>query len=102
LGDVDVWQNLFQQLHGTRGWDSAVGIVTRFGLDGPGIESRWWARFFAPVQTSPGAHPAFYTKGTGSFPQVKRLGHGVDHPPTASAKVKESVELHLCSSSGPE
>jgi hypothetical protein len=22
-------------------WDSAVGIVTRYGLEGPGIESRW-------------------------------------------------------------
>jgi hypothetical protein len=25
----------------TRGQDSAVGIETRYGLDGPGIESRW-------------------------------------------------------------
>ena len=23
------------------GWDSAVGIATRYGLDGPGIECRW-------------------------------------------------------------
>ena len=29
------------------------------------------ARFSAPVQTSPGAHPAFCTMGTGSFPRVK-------------------------------
>jgi len=26
----------------------------------------------APVQTGPGAHPASYTMGTGSFPGVKR------------------------------
>ena len=26
------------------------------------------ARFFAPVQTGPGAHPASYTMDTGSFP----------------------------------
>jgi len=32
------------------------------------------ARFSAPVQTGPGAHPAFYTRGTGSFPGVKQLG----------------------------
>jgi len=25
-------------------------------------------RFSAPIQTSPGAHPAFYTTGTGVFP----------------------------------
>jgi len=30
------------------------------------------ARFFAPVQTGPGAHPASCTMGTGSFPGVKR------------------------------
>jgi hypothetical protein len=26
-----------------------------------------WARFFAAVQTGPGAHPAFYKMGTGSL-----------------------------------
>ena len=62
-------------------WDSSVGIVTRYGLDGPGIESRWGGRFFAPVQTIPGAHPASYTMGTGSFPGVKRPGRGIDHLP---------------------
>ena len=31
---------------------------------------------------------------------VKRLGHGVDHPPPSSAEVKERVELYLCSTSG--
>jgi hypothetical protein len=46
--------------------DSSVGIATRYGLDGPGIESRWGARFSAPVQTGPGAHPASCTMGTGS------------------------------------
>jgi len=24
-----------------RSWDSSVGMATRYGLDGPGIESRW-------------------------------------------------------------
>jgi len=46
-------------------------LATGYGLDGPGIESRWGARFSAPVQTGPGAHPASYTMGTGSFPGVK-------------------------------
>ena len=50
------------------GRDSSVGIATRYGLDGPGIESLWAARFSAPVQTGPGAYPASYTMGTGSFP----------------------------------
>jgi hypothetical protein len=34
-------------------------------------------RFSAPVQTSPWTHPASYTMGAGSFPEVKRLGRGV-------------------------
>jgi len=34
------------------------------------------ARFFEPVQTGPGAHPASCTMGTGSFPVVKS-GRGV-------------------------
>ena len=55
---------------------SVVGIATGYGLGGPGIESRWEARFSAPVQTGPGAHPASCTMGTGSFPGVKS-GRGV-------------------------
>ena len=47
-----------------------VGIATGYGLDGPGIESRW-QRDFPPVQTGPGAHPGSCTMGTGSFPGVK-------------------------------
>ena len=35
-----------------------------------------------------------------SFPGVKRLGRGVDHPPPSSARVKERVELYLYSPSG--
>jgi len=64
-----------------RSRNSSVGIATRYGLDGPGIESRWGARFFAPLQTGSGDHPASYTMGTGSFPGVKRPGRGVDLPP---------------------
>ena len=71
------------------GRGSSVGIATHYGLDGPGIESRWGARFSAPVQTVPGAHSAFYTIGTGSFSGVKRPRHGVDHPPPSSAEVKK-------------
>jgi hypothetical protein len=68
------------------GRDSSVGIETRYGLDGPGIESRWCggtARFSAPVQTGPGAHPASCT-----LLGVKRPVRDVNHPPTFSAEVK--------------
>jgi len=49
------------------------------------------ARFSAPVQTSPGAHPVFYAMGTGSFPGVKS-GRGVTlttHPHLAPRLKKE-------------
>jgi hypothetical protein len=46
---------------------SVLGTATGYGLDGPGIHSRWGRDFSAPVQTGPGA----CTLGTGSFPGVK-------------------------------
>jgi hypothetical protein len=55
-----------------RARDSSVDIATGYGLDGPGIESRWGARFF--VRTSTEAHPASCKMGTGSFPGVKAAG----------------------------
>ena len=74
-------------LQNTGGRDSSVGIATRYGLDGRGIESRWGARFSAPVQTGPGAHPASCTMGTGVFPGVKAAGASC-WPPTPSSVPK--------------
>jgi len=58
------------------GRDSSVGITTGYGLDVPGIKSRWGARFSSHVQTGPEAHPASCTMVTCSFPGVKS-GPGV-------------------------
>ena len=49
---------------------SSVGIATEVRAGRSGIESRW-VRDFPPVQTGPGAHPASYKMGTGSFPVVE-------------------------------
>ena len=49
------------------GRESVDGIATGYWLDGPGIESLWGARFSAPVQTGPGAHPASYIMAAGSL-----------------------------------
>ena len=76
-------------------------MAIRYGLDGPGIESRWWATFTASFQTGPETHPSPYVKGTGSFQRVKRPGRGAEHPPPSSAEVNERVELYLNSTSGP-
>jgi len=83
------------------GQGSTVGIVTCYWLDGPEIESQCGARFSAPVQTGPGAHPASCTMGTRSFPGVKQLGCGIDYPTPSGAKVKERIKLYLYSPSGP-
>jgi len=53
------------------GRDSSVGITTRYGLDGPGIESRSGTRISASVQTGSGAHPASYAM---VFPAGKAAG----------------------------
>jgi len=53
------------------------------------------ARFSAPLQTGPGAHPASYTMGNESFPGVKQPVNGIDHPPPYGVKVKERIELYL-------
>ena len=50
-----------------RGRDSSVGIA----------------------KTGPGAYPAPYTMGTGSFPGVKRPGRGVDNPPHLAPRLKK-------------
>jgi hypothetical protein len=50
------------------GQDSSVGIATRYGLEGPGIESRRGRDFPHPSRPVRG-QPASYTTGTGSFPE---------------------------------
>ena len=65
--------------------DISVGIATRYGMDGPGIESRGERDF--PHLSRP-AHPASCTMGTGSFPGVKsRPGRDTDPSPPSSAVV---------------
>ena len=58
---------------------SVVGIATGYGLDGPGSKPGG-ARFSAPVQTGPWAHPASCTMGTWSFLGAKS-GRGVTLTP---------------------
>ena len=84
--------------------DGSVGIATCYGLDGPGIESRWegGARFSTPVQTGRGAHLAPCTVDTGPFPGGKAAGaRRRSPPPSSSAVVKERVELYISYPSGP-
>jgi hypothetical protein len=74
---------------------SVLRLVTGWTVQGsnPGVRRN----FLHPVQTGYGSHSAYNTKGTRSFPGVKRSGRCVDHPPPSSAEVKERVELYLYS-----
>ena len=75
--------------------DSSVGIVTRYRLDGQGIESRWGGEIFRTRPDRPWGPPSLLYNGYRVFPGVKRPGRGVKDPPPSSAEVKEKVEIPL-------
>ena len=66
------------------GRDSSVGIATRYGLGGSGIESSRGRDFPHPSRPALGHTQSPITMGTGSFPGVKRPGCGVDQQPPYS------------------
>ena len=90
----------FRQNHqGDVGKDSSVGVVTHYGLDGPGIESLHGRDFPHPFITAPGPNSLVHSmyrvvpgdKAAGVWPW----------PAPSSSEVKESLELYLCSPFGP-
>ena len=71
-----------------------IGIATRYGLDGPGIESQLGRDFPHPsnrLRYSPSLLENGYPV---SFDGVKRPGRGVHHQPLSRAEVKERVQLY--------
>ena len=52
--DLHWQQNIFAALTKSSSWDSAVGIATCYGLDAPGIESRWGRDFPHPSRPALG------------------------------------------------
>ena len=85
-----------------KGRDSSVGIASLYGLDGPGIESRWGGRDF-PHPSRPALGPTQFPvqMGTGSFLGVMRPGRDATHPLPSKCRGHERVGLYLYSPSGP-
>ena len=71
--------------------DSSVSIATALWPGRSGDRIPLQARFSAPVQTGPGAHPASCTMGTGFFPGVKWPGRGVDNSPHLAPRLKKEL-----------
>jgi len=62
--------------------DSSVGIATGYGLDGPGIESRWGGEIFRTCPYRPWGPPSLLHDGYRAFPGVKeRSGRDADPSP---------------------
>ena len=61
------------------GRDSAVGITTSYGLDGPGIESRWGDEIFCIRTDRPWPPPSLLYDGHRVFPGIMRPGREHSH-----------------------
>jgi hypothetical protein len=72
-----------------RGWDCAVGIATRYGLQGPGIESRLGRDFPRPLKPALGPTQPLMQWVPGLSGGVKRSGRGVVHTPHLTPRLKK-------------
>ena len=68
---------------------SSVGIATCYGMGGSGIESPWWRVFPHPSRPVLGPPSLLYHEYRVSFPEVKRSGRGVNHPPHLAPRLKK-------------
>ena len=83
------------------GRDSSVGIATRYGLDGPGIESLLGQDFPRPSRPAMGTTQPPIKWVSGPFPGGKVAGTWRWPPTPSSDEVKERVEVYIYSPSGP-
>ena len=65
---------MYEVSYSIQGLDSVVGIATRYGLDGPGIESRWGQDFSQPSRPALGPTQPPIQWVPGLFPGGKAAG----------------------------
>jgi hypothetical protein len=76
-------------------------LATSWTLGGGGSNPAGGEIFRTPPDRPRRPHYLLYSGYRSSFPGLKRPGRSVTHSPLSSAEVKERVELHYYSSSGP-
>jgi hypothetical protein len=74
--------------------NSVVVIATRYGLEGPGIESGGDIFLIRLVQPWDQPSP-LYNAYRASFREVKQLGLGFDQPLPSSAEVKGRAQPYI-------
>ena len=75
------------------GRDGIIDLATRYGLDGPGIES-WGSEVYRTrPDRSWGPFSLQYNGHRDSFPGVKLPGRGADNLQPSRVEVKETVGL---------
>ena len=76
------------------GRDSVVGIVTRYGLEGVGIESRCGRGFTCPLRPALGPIQPPVQWVVGLFPWDKAAGVVPITPPHSTVEVANGLELY--------
>jgi hypothetical protein len=88
-------------LHIWVGQDSSVRIATRYGLDGPRVESRWGRNLPHPSRPALGPTQPPIQWALSLFPGGTTAGAWRWPPAPSSAEVNGRVELYIYSHSGP-
>ena len=90
----------FYIIYCNAGRDSSTGIATRYGLNGPGIESRWVGEISRTRPDRPWGPRSLLYMWYRLISGDTVAGACVDYTPS-SAEVEERVEIYLDCTSGP-
>ena len=77
------------------GWDSAVRVGNRYGMDGSGFEPQWKPYFYTSPDWPWGSSSLLYKRYRAPSPEAKWPRRGVYQPSRSDAEVEESAELYF-------